>query len=62
VVRTLMKFGVRADVRDASGRTALDVARRRASDPTRDPLVVYMTRTSRVQVRVPHRVHYIVAN
>lgn len=49
VVRTLMKFGMRADVTDASGKTALDVAVQRAKGYAQDPLVVYMTRTSRVQ-------------
>ena len=49
MVRTLMKLGLRADVPDASGRTALDVARRRAHDPAHDPLLQFMARTQRVQ-------------
>ena len=49
VVRTLMKLGMRANVTDASGKTALDVATRRAKDPAHDPLVLYMSRTHRVQ-------------
>jgi hypothetical protein len=44
-----MKFGMRADLKDASGKTALDVAIQRAKGQDHDPLVVYMTRTSRMQ-------------
>jgi hypothetical protein len=49
VVRTLMKFGMRADVTDSSGKTALDVAVQRAKGHAQDALVVYMTRTARIQ-------------
>jgi hypothetical protein len=49
VVRTLMKFGMRADVTDSSGKTALDVAVQRAKSHAQDPLVMYMTRTARIQ-------------
>jgi ankyrin repeat protein len=55
VVRTLMKFGVRADVADASGRTALAVAAKRAPPSGCDPLVAYMARASRLQARCRRR-------
>ena len=44
-----MKMGMTVGKRDASGKTALDVATQRAKGNANDPLVAYMTRTARVQ-------------
>ena len=49
VVRTLMKFGMEVNRCDASGKSALDVARQRAKGNENDPLVSYMTRAIRLQ-------------
>jgi hypothetical protein len=49
MVRTLMKMGMSCEIPDASGRTALDIATLHAKGSASDPLVVYMTRTARVQ-------------
>ena len=49
VVRTLMKFGMEVNRRDASGKSALDVATQRAKGNENDPLVVFMTRAIRLQ-------------
>lgn len=49
VVRTLMKHGVSPLARDASGKTALDVALARARGDRSDALVQFMLRTARLQ-------------
>jgi hypothetical protein len=49
VVRTLMKTGMEPTARDASGKTALDIALARAGGNKDEPLVAYMQRTARLQ-------------
>eukprot|EP00892_Ulva_mutabilis_P002725 jgi/Ulvmu1/12453/UM009_0105.1 len=54
IVKTLMKLGVNPDAQDSSGRTALDIAKARASGG-QDQLVAFMTRTARVHAMQQHR-------
>lgn len=54
IVKTLMKLGVTPDQQDGSGRTALDIAKARATGP-QDPLVAFMTRTARIHALQQHR-------
>jgi hypothetical protein len=57
IVKTLMKLGVSPEQRDASGRTALDAARRRANGFQQDPLLMFMTRAARTQALQQHRMN-----
>lgn len=62
-MKTLMKLGVHSGHKDNSGRTALDIARQRASGTPDDPVLIFMTRAAdqhaiqrqRMQTRIASR-------
>ena len=65
VVKTLMKLGVHSGHKDNSGRTALDIARQRASGTPNDPVLAFMTHAAdkhalqrqKMQTRIASRRH-----